>query len=295
MLKNHKIISILLTAVIALGMIAIPASKVNAEAEFELKGFAHIENVGDQWGTVNSDGALVLGTRGLSRRIEAFGIDLKNNSGVSGNLQYRAHIQNIGWTDWANAGTPIGTVGRSLRIEAVEFRLTGALANYYSVVYRAHVQNYGDAQGWVYNGAVAGTEGKSLRVEEIQVKIIPTSQVQTNPSVNYRTHVQNIGWQDWRSDGSVSGTTGRSLRVESIQIKLSDGCDGGVVYKAHCQNVGWQNPVADGATAGTTGSSLRLEAIEIVLSGNTRCRTYPSRNATAARSATVTTSTERSA
>lgn len=268
MIKGNKIISLLLTAVIALGIVAMPNLRVNAaDSDFTLKGFAHMQNIGDQWGSVNSEGALVIGSRGQSRRIEAFGIEFTNNSGIAGGLQYRAHIQNIGWTSWVNSGTPVGTVGRALRIEAVEFRLTGELANSYSVLYRAHIQNCGDAQGWVANGAVAGTEGNSLRVEEIQVKIVPISQTPTVPVISYRTHIQNIGWQDWRSNGAVSGTTGRGLRVEALEIKLGDNTVGTVCYKGHVQNIGWQNPVADGDTAGTIGRSLRLEALEIVIDG----------------------------
>lgn len=84
--------------------------------------------------------------------------------------------------------------------------------------------------------------------------------------VKYRTHVQNVGWQNYVADGSMSGTEGRSLRLEGI--KIESGIDGlGVSYATHVQNIGWQTPVANGAMSGTEGLSYRLEAIRINLTG----------------------------
>ena len=85
---------------------------------------------------------------------------------------------------------------------------------------------------------------------------------------SYRTHVQNVGWQNWSQDGELSGTTGQSLRLEGIEIKQNDETVSvGIEYRTHVQNVGWQNWVSDGAMSGTSGQSLRLEAIGIRLTG----------------------------
>ena len=86
------------------------------------------------------------------------------------------------------------------------------------------------------------------------------------PSISYRAHVSNIGWQKSVADGEVSGTTGRSLSVEALEVQL-EGIEGSVSYRAHVSNIGWQNSVVDGETAGTTGRSLPVEAIEIELTG----------------------------
>ncbi len=89
------------------------------------------------------------------------------------------------------------------------------------------------------------------------------------PSCNYRTHVQNIGWQAWKSGGATSGTSGQSLRLEAIEITVNDqGADLGVEYQTHVQNIGWQEFKYDGQTSGTAGQSLRLEAIRISLTGS---------------------------
>ena len=44
--------------------------------------------------------------------------------------------------------------------------------------------------------------------------------VRQTPSVNYSTHVQDIGWQGYVKDGSTAGTEGYSYRLEAIQIQL---------------------------------------------------------------------------
>ncbi|MBP3851455.1 MAG: Ig domain-containing protein [Erysipelotrichaceae bacterium] len=88
------------------------------------------------------------------------------------------------------------------------------------------------------------------------------------PSVDYQTHVENIGWQPDKTDGQIAGTTGQSKRVEALKIHLSDSSyEGGVEYRTHIQNIGWTNWVKDGTVSGTTGKSLRAEALQIRLTG----------------------------
>ena len=84
--------------------------------------------------------------------------------------------------------------------------------------------------------------------------------------VSYRTHVQDIGWQDYVANGTTSGTSGQSKRLEAINIQL-DGVSGGIEYRTHVQDIGWQDWVQDDALSGTSGQSKRLEAIQIRLTG----------------------------
>jgi len=80
--------------------------------------------------------------------------------------------------------------------------------------------------------------------------------------VKYKTHVQNIGWQDFVTNGAQSGTMGKSLRLETIQIELTGGDAGlfDIYYQVHAQNVGWMGWAKNGNSAGTEGLSYRLEA-----------------------------------
>ena len=91
----------------------------------------------------------------------------------------------------------------------------------------------------------------------------------SNPSVLYRTHVQNIGWQKYMRNGKVAGTSGKALRLEALKVKLaSTPVSGGVTYRTHIQNIGWQGWKSNGKMSGTSGKSLRLEAVQIKLTGN---------------------------
>ena len=110
---------------------------------------------------------------------------------------------------------------------------------------------------------MSGTEGKGLRLEGIKIQL---DNLESENSIMYKTHVQNIGWQDWVSDGNVSGTEGKGYRLEAIQIKLKEEIPGyKLYYRVHVQDYGWQGWKTNGETAGTVGSSKRIEAIEIKL------------------------------
>jgi uncharacterized protein YjdB len=68
----------------------------------------------------------------------------------------------------------------------------------------------------VSDGETAGTVGQSKRIEAIKINLngLP------GYSVEYRVHVQNIGWMAWQKDGAVAGTTAQSLRLEAIEIRV---------------------------------------------------------------------------
>lgn len=85
--------------------------------------------------------------------------------------------------------------------------------------------------------------------------------------VQYRTHIQNIGWQAFKANGETSGTSGLSLRLEGIEIRLGNMPNLGIRYSTHVQDYGWQGYVQDGAVSGTVGQAKRLEAIKIELTG----------------------------
>lgn len=88
------------------------------------------------------------------------------------------------------------------------------------------------------------------------------------PTVTYRTHVQDIGWQGWKSNAQVAGTSGKSKRLEAIQLKLQGSAyTGDIQYRTHIQDIGWQGWKKNGQVSGTSGQKKRLEAIQIKLTG----------------------------
>ncbi len=271
--RKKRMFAFLMAFVCMLGMLVMPdAGHVQAAGGVEISGRAHVQTFGDQNGKIqNQNGmqTLVLGTRGLAKRVESITVNFVNNTGYIGTLQYRVHRQTFGWTNWINAGNPAGTTGLGKRLEGIQMRLTGELAEYYDVRYCAHIQTYGDNQGWVYNGALAGTTGEAKRLEEIRVQIVPKKSISTKPSVSYRVHRQTYGWENvWAQDGAVSGTTGQGKRLEGISITVNDNeYSGGITYQTHVQSYGWMDWVSNGEMSGTQGQAKRLEAIRIKLTG----------------------------
>lgn len=244
----------------------------------------HVQELGTQ-GSV-SEGE-TSGTTGQNLRMEAFWVNLNNQTGISGSIQYKAYIRDKGWeSDWHSSGEMSGTTGEARALEAILIRLTGDLANQYDVYYRTHVQNIG-WMNWSSNGNPAGTVGYDLQLEAIQIKLTPRGAGNpdadpvsiTNDSyrdgdnslVEYTSHVQDIGTQQFVKDGAVSGTTGQGRRIEAFAVRkgslLSD-VSGDIQYRAHVQDIGWMDWTSGSVLAGTTGKALKAEAIQVQLTGD---------------------------
>ena len=264
-----RIVTAALAAVLMVTQLPVMNSK--AAAGISIYGKAHVQTYGDTNGKIvkeNGIDTLVLGTRGQAKRVESITVNLQNNTGYTGTIQYRVHRQTYGWTDWTTSGQPAGTTGQGKRLEAIQMRLTGELAAHYDIRYQVHIQTYGDNQGWVYNGALAGTTGEAKRLEEVKIQIIPKNTVETAASINYRVHRQTYGWETrWAKDGSVSGTTGQAKRLEAIRIRLTGELAQhyDIYYRVHAQTFGWMGWAKNGESAGTAGYGKRLEAIQIML------------------------------
>ncbi|MDK2905142.1 MAG: hypothetical protein PWR12_1218 [Eubacteriaceae bacterium] len=131
-------------------------------------------------------------------------------------LNYRTHIQNIGWQSWMTDGQTSGTSGQSLRLEAIEITTNNQGYNL-GVEYQTHVQNIG-WQDWKSDGQSSGTSGQGLRLEAIRISL--TGADAANFDVYYRVHAQNLGWLGWAKNGEASGSAGFGYRLEAIQIVI---------------------------------------------------------------------------
>ncbi|RGI18790.1 serine protease, partial [Coprobacillus sp. OM08-19] len=60
-------------------------------------------------------------------------------------------------------------------------------------------------------------------------------------TIQYQTHIQDIGWQGWKMKDDTSGTSGQSKRLEAIRIKLTDELaeNYDIYYRVHAQEFGW--------------------------------------------------------
>lgn len=183
---GKKLVSFLISAIIALVGVIIPLENANAETtaanDVMLKYRAHVQNIG--WISNYSVGGEISGTTGQSLRLEALQFNLQSSiSGVK--VLVQTHVQNIGWSnDWVDSNNIAGTTGQSLRLEAIRIKLVGAPSNYH-IQYQTHVQNIG-WQNWVHDGETAGTTGQSLRLEAIKINIVKSSDNQLKNQINLK-------------------------------------------------------------------------------------------------------------
>jgi uncharacterized protein YjdB len=238
-----------------------------------IKYSTHVQDIG--WQNEVYDGEL-SGTEGQAKRLESIRISVNNVQDLG--VRYSTHVQDYGWLDYASDSDESGTVGKEKRLEAIKIELTGKQALNYDIYYRVHAESYG-WMNWVENGELAGTAGESKRLEAIELIIVKNGStppanngnsetIFINPSVTYRTHIQDYGWLSFVSNGELSGTVNQEKRLEAVEITLKDApYMGGISYKTHVQDYGWLQSVSDGATSGTTGKEKRVEAIQINLTG----------------------------
>lgn len=233
---------------------------------------AHVQDIG--WQDAVSNGVMA-GTNGRNLPMEAIKIQTNGVSGLG--VKYSTHTRDLGWLEYVSDGDVGGTTGQAKPIEAIKIELTGEKAADYDIFYRVHVQNLGWLD-WADNGTAAGSQGYAYHIEAIQIVVLPkwssapgktdTPFKVNSAEIQYRTHVQDIGWQDYVGSGTLAGTVGKNLPVEAIQIAVKNAANLGIKYSAHVRDIGWQDYVKDGQTAGTTGRALSVEAIKIELTGS---------------------------
>ena len=228
----------------------------------------------DGWSNYVSNGE-IMGTTGVGKKIDQYKIRIDNYSGVNGSINYQAYSNLDGWQD---IKTSDGISGVSNRIiEAIKINLTGELSDMYNIYYRVHVQDIGWL-GWTGNGNPAGTEGLFRQIEAIQIKMQPKDKSdivisdsafrESDNTIQYSSHVSDVGWTSYVKNGETSGTTGKSRRVEAYKIKINTKMSGSVNYKSYIAKRGWSSETSNDSISGTTGLSRSIEAVQIKLTGD---------------------------
>ncbi len=109
--------------------------------------------------------------------------------------------------------------------------------------------------------------------------VLANSGNESNPTIEYRAHVQDYGWMNSIKSGAkdseqpefYAGTTGQAKRLEALDItnQLPEGVE--LKARAHVQDIGWQDWKIAGKgeqlQIGTIGQCKRLEALQIVVTG----------------------------
>lgn len=132
------------------------------------------------------------------------------------NVNYQAHVRNIGWQNTQANGGTAGTTGQSGRIEGLRINVNNTPIPG-AIEYTSHVQNIG-WQGYVRNNALTGTTGQALHTEAIRIRL--TGELNRFYDVYYRVNTGRFGWLGWARNDQRAGTSSLNLPMEAIQIVL---------------------------------------------------------------------------
>lgn len=215
----------------------------------------------------------IAGTQGEFLRMEAFDVNLKNDS-TGSDVRASAMVQDDGWQDWTTGIS--GTTGQFKAMQAIKLELSGPLAGSFDLWYRAQCERYGWLD-WAKNGEPVGTEGYDLRMEALEVRLVPKGQSSpgstkrpflkdSSPHLSYRAHTAKYGWLPFVKEGQMAGTQGEFLRMEAFDINLKNVSAGSDVSASSLvQGLGWQDWTRE--ITGTTGQFREMEAVRLKLTG----------------------------
>ena len=71
--------------------------------------------------------------------VEFFLEDASTGENLNHQIEYRAHVQDIGWQNWVSGGEIAGTTGKRKRVEAIQIRFKGDLEETYDIYYCTHI------------------------------------------------------------------------------------------------------------------------------------------------------------
>lgn len=191
---------------------------------------------------------------------------------IANQLNYQAHVSNIGWMDTVNEGNTAGTTGRALGIEALRIELDNAQYEG-DIEYSVYVKGEG-WQNYVSGADIAGTVGKAKPLEAVKVRL--TGEIANYYDVYYRVHSSNIGWQGWTCSNKGAGTLDYGHQMEAIQLQLVSKLEMApqtspdaffanyLTYQTHVSNIGWMDVADEGNVAGTE-RGYSIEAFQLNL------------------------------
>ena len=244
----------------------------------------HVQDIG--WQEWKTDGEMA-GTSGQLLRLEAIEIKIvkKQKKGMlyletpaNGSTYYSSETSSISVSGWKMANTADASIrayvdGTEIASESINYTQRPDVIN--------AIKDYGTAEQNPTPGFNFSIDTASLDSGEHTIRIdlcyngnvLATTSLTVNFDkelhVQYRTHVEEYGWQDYVQDGETAGTSGEGLRLEAMNIQLVNSTDENIniniKYQVHVQDIGWQDWKQNGEMAGTSNQSLRLEAIRIEL------------------------------
>ena len=195
-----------------------------AEEQYDIYYRVHSSDFGWLGWAKNGEDA---GTQGYAKKVEAIQVQLIEKGGEAPGetsnafkmketeVQYQAHVSDIGWQNIVTNGALAGTTGQNKGIEALKLQLSNARNG--GIEYRAHVRDIG-WQDYVSNGQQAGTTGQAKPVEAVSIRL--TGKAEEQYDIYYRVHSSDFGWLGWAKNGEDAGTQGYAKKAEAIEICL---------------------------------------------------------------------------
>ena len=253
--------------------------KLENEEKYSVQYRVHVQNVG--WQDWKQDGAMA-GTEGKSLRLEAIQIKIINKEEkgaivIENKLTDKSYFEQVSISGYKYSNVKDAIL--KVSIDDIDF------TNKVNIEYKERNDldaeiNYGGKEEnnkpgfkFTINPKELDAGTHNLKIELVtpnETIVLATYNkeftIDKNIHIFYKSHVQDVGWQDYARDGAISGTSGRSLRVEALEIKAYNLPEEiKLKYQVHVQDIGWQSWKNEGEICGTTGQSKRVEGIKIKL------------------------------
>lgn len=89
-----------------------------------------------------------------------------------------------------------------------------------------------------------------------------------DPTITYKAHISELGWQDPSAMGEAAGSTGKNLGIEALSFETKGFSASDLLIRCHIAGIGWQPYLTSDQIAGSVGKERHIEAISIKLSGD---------------------------
>ena len=213
----------------------------------------YIKNNG--WQTIESNGTC---KEIEGKPITAMKINLTNCS-EKYLVKYRIKSKGKDWQSWVQdgkiAGTENGDEIIAIQVKIIEDK--DYVEPQLQVRYRTHLLGKYWQNDAYYDGETGGIINSNTYLDSTRMVL---QNAPDGGTIQYKTYIQNKGWQDWKENGHESNEYNSAMT--GIKIKLINMNDYAVSYRVFLENKGWQSWVEDGKLAGTEGDN-RIEGIQI--------------------------------
>ncbi len=245
-------------------MEALEVALVNEPDQAAISGSAFIGD-GIGWVQEANTSELTLGSPGSRCGIQAFQLELSNCPEKC--LQYRAYIQESGWTGWKSQGELCGVPDSDFAIEAVQLRfpdsqvavLAGEKPN--TLMCKTH----GEKALW----SDWKQGGKALKVTKKADYIDSVRLVLVNATENAALQVRGYYHGKWNTDSTGTevkvGREGGTYPLEALQLSLFNVPDQVIEYRVYIKNLGWTAWGSQGDVVGIPGHGYSLSRVQIRL------------------------------